>query len=73
MQTVLIHAGARALFPAVLPVAVVVQQLVVLVLHVVQLDLLEHQYHNNLDAHALVLETKEEVLRSLLKQVRGGG
>ena len=38
-----------------------------------ELDLLEHQYHNNLDAHALVLETKEEVLRSLLKQVRGGG
>lgn len=33
-----------------------------------ELDLLEHQYHNNLDAHALVLETKEEVLRSLLKQ-----
>ncbi|GMH64267.1 hypothetical protein TrLO_g14596 [Triparma laevis f. longispina] len=31
-------------------------------------DLLEHQYHSNLDAHALVLETKEEVLRSLLKQ-----
>ncbi|GMH93651.1 hypothetical protein TrVE_jg2046 [Triparma verrucosa] len=33
-----------------------------------ELDLLEHQYHSNLDAHALVLETKEEVLRSLLKQ-----
>ena len=29
---------------------------------------LEEQYHSNLDAHALVLETKEEVLRSLLKQ-----
>ena len=29
---------------------------------------MEHQYHSNLDAHALVLETKEEVLRSLLKQ-----
>eukprot|EP00518_Triparma_eleuthera_P021235 CAMPEP_0197547956 /NCGR_PEP_ID=MMETSP1320-20131121/2181_1 /TAXON_ID=91990 /ORGANISM="Bolidomonas sp., Strain RCC2347" /LENGTH=1108 /DNA_ID=CAMNT_0043107859 /DNA_START=52 /DNA_END=3375 /DNA_ORIENTATION=+ len=33
-----------------------------------ELDLLETQYHSNLDAHALVLETKEEVLRSLLKQ-----
>ncbi|GMI60557.1 hypothetical protein ScalyP_jg2634 [Parmales sp. scaly parma] len=33
-----------------------------------EVALLEHQYHSNLDAHALVLETKEEVLRSLLKQ-----
>jgi len=33
-----------------------------------EFETLEKQYHANLDAHALVLETKEEVLRSLLKQ-----